>query len=368
MRITYVSDRLSARGGADAHLRQVIAWAVASGHDVACCVGRIEPGVEPLSGVGVHVVRGLAAATASGARLAGLQKCLDGADVVHVQNIMNPVALRRIAATGRAVATVQDHRVFCPGMGKTLPDGSRCAEPFERADCGRCLPDAAYRGRTVALTMKRRDALCGMRRVVLSRYMSDELEAAGLGSVEVIPPWVAVGEPRNDAGRCYVLGGRLVSHKGGLGAYEAWRSADTGLPLEVAGEGPLAVAMGEARHLGWLGSDALRLCLRGARALLFPTFWQEPFGILAVEALAQGTPVVVMDRGGTAAWSDRGCVRVGPDDVDGMAAAIRRLAVDPDLALRLGEEGRRMVAKRFGREQIAPRLGAVYRDVAAASR
>ena len=44
------------------------------------------------------------------------------ADVVHVQNVMNPTALTRLVSSGRAVVTVQDHRVFCPGPGRTPPD------------------------------------------------------------------------------------------------------------------------------------------------------------------------------------------------------------------------------------------------------
>ena len=51
-------------------------------------------------------------------------------------------------------------------------------------------------------------------------------------------------------------------------------------------------------------------------------------------------------------------------DVDAMAAAIRRLAGDPDRARRLGEAGRQAVARRFARAAIEPRLLEIYAEVA----
>ena len=82
-------------------------------------------------------------ATTSG--LAGLDELTGQHDRVHVQNVMNPVALKTAVDTGRAIVTVQDHRVFCPGPGKTLPDGTRCHHSMSAEACALCLDDEAYR-------------------------------------------------------------------------------------------------------------------------------------------------------------------------------------------------------------------------------
>ncbi len=363
MRVLYLSDRLSTRGGADHHLLQLVSWACGAGHEVTVACGRVAPDVDlPCRATAVRV-RGLAAAGASEAGCDRLADLLSVAEVVHLQNVMNPVAIHAASSTGRAIATVQDHRVLCPGPGKTLPTGARCHQPMGEAVCTACLPEPDYRRRMLRRTRARRDALRGARLVVLSRYMAEELEAAGLPGAEVIPPWVETGRPRRSAGEAFLLGGRLVHHKGPADALGAWRFSGRPLPLRVAGAGPLECEVEGAERLGWLGRAELAGELRRARALLFPARWQEPFGILGVEALAQGTPVVVADVGGTREWSGAGCVRVPAGDVAAMAAAVGQLAADEGFALRLGEQGRRRVGDRFGRRAVSALLGALYTGV-----
>ena len=238
MRILYLTDRLSVRGGADLHLLQVIRWAVAAGNRVVVAFGWAEPDARLPTGSRRVRVRGLGSKVESTERLAQLAGLLCDADVVHVQNIMNPVALRDAAATGRAVATIQDHRVFCPGPGKTLPCGSRCDHAMSDDRCRACLPDDAYRARLVELTEARREALENIRLVVLSQYMRGELERVGLGGAEVIPPWVEVGDDPPDPGSGFLIGGRLVDHKGVMDGWSAWRTSACAGPLRVAGGGP----------------------------------------------------------------------------------------------------------------------------------
>jgi len=362
VRVLYLTDRLSVRGGADRHLLQVIRWAAGVGHQVTVACGRWERGVGLPEGVDVVMVRGLASSTASRARLSGLNPLLGKAEIVHVQNVMNPVALRSAVGTGRALVTVQDHRFFCPGPGKTLPDGRPCTMAPASEVCRECLPDGPYRERMLELAADRLEALRGARLVVLSRYMARELEAAGLPGARVIPPWVEVCRDLPHEGKHFLLGGRLVYHKAPLDALRAWENAGRPLPLHVAGEGPLESRLVGAVRLGWLDPSSLRRELLRARAVLFPSFWQEPFGILGVEALACGTPVIVADTGGTREWSVAGCIRVPRGDVAAMAAAIGRLAGDPELARSLGESGRELVRERFGPAVVRPRLETAYSE------
>lgn len=367
MRVLYLSDRLSLRGGAGQHLLQVISWAAASGHRVTVAAGRIESAVPLPAGVVLERLRDLA--SPSSARSCGqrLERLLEDAELVHCQNVMNPVVLAAAAATGRAVVTVQDHRVFCPGPGKTLPDGSRCRSAMSDDACSWCLPDLEYRERMLELTQARLQALAGARLVALSRYMAEELAAAGLQGAQVIPPWVEVSTAAPEAGDAFLLAGRLVAHKAPLDAWQAWCRSDCGLPLRVAGAGPLEGELHGAQRLGWLAADALAGELRRSRAVLFPSRWQEPFGILGIEALAHGTPVVTAVTGGTADWTDAGCLRVAPGDVGAMAEAISMLAGDVAAALALGRQGRTMVAERFARGPIEDRLRTLY-DAAAGRR
>lgn len=365
LRVLYLCDRLGGRGGSDRHLLLVVAAAVAAGARVSVACGGRSGAVELGGDVALTRIRGLDARSRSTARLAGLDDLLAKSDLVHIQNVMNPAALAAAVATGRAVATVQDHRLLCPGPGKTLPDGSRCRVAMADAVCRACLTDDGYRERMLALTAERRDALRGARLVVLSRYMAGELAAVELAGAAVIPPWVEVGEPRAAPGDAFLVAGRLVEHKGVRDAWWAWRAAATPLGLRVAGTGPLAASMEGAELLGWLGPQALRSELRRARALLFTSRWQEPFGIVGVEALAEGTPVIVVPGGGTDEWSGEGCVKV---ERAALVGAVRSLAMDSDGALRLGRAGQAAVGRIFARSELEPRLWRLYAEVAARGR
>lgn len=336
-----------------------------AGHRVSVAFGRNERGAAEPDGVETFRIKGLAGRTDSPSCLNGLAELLNGADVVHVQNVMNPTALRMAVDRGRTVVTVQDHRVFCPGPGKTMPDGSVCTTPMEDSLCRTCLPDGNYRRSTIDLTRSRLEAMQGARLIVLSSYMARELEAAGLPGAEVIPPWVEVAEPRTDPGSAIFLGGRLVAHKGIVDGWFSWCEAGRPLPLVVAGSGALESELHGAVIRGWLVPGDLRAVLGSSRALLFPARWQEPFGILGVEALAQGTPVVVAECGGTSEWSAQGCITVRSGDVPAMAAAIVDLVSDAEGAMALGRAGQSAVRDRFTRRHIADRILDLYEEVAA---
>ena len=66
--------------------------------------------------------------------------------------------------------------------------------------------------------------------------------------------------------------------------------------------------------------------LRHATALLVPLDWEEPFGLVMIEAMLVGTPVVAYARGSAPELVDEGVTGYVVDDVDAMAAAIPRAA------------------------------------------
>lgn len=367
MRVLYLTDRIGARSGADHHLLQVVEWARDRGHEVAVAAARVDRIGLPPGDLDTERIRCLGSRLQSSSGLDRVLARLAGADLVHLQNVMNPTVLAAAVATGRAVVTVQDHRIFCPGPGRTLPDGSACSAVMSELACSSCLPDADYRAMMLDATTARRDAVRGATLVALSSYMRLELEAAGLPGAAVVPPWFEVSRGEPDAGSGFLLAGRLVTHKAPIDGWRAWRRADCGMPLRVAGAGPMEGELVGAERLGWLAPQELARELRRSRALLFPNRWQEPFGMVGVEALARATPVIVARTGGVAEWSHRGCLVVDPGDVTAMADAIRDLASDPRLAVRLGLDGRDMVAERFSRSEVEARLTELYRGVEARS-
>ena len=104
--------------------------------------------------------------------------------------------------------------------------------------------------------------------------------------------------------------------------------------------------------------------------LLLPS-WHESFGLVALEAMACGVPVIATDRGGTDEFLDdgvNGFLRA-PDDHAGIARAALALAADPGLQRHLAEEARRDAAERFGARCVLRQYVDLYdRVLAGASR
>jgi glycosyltransferase involved in cell wall biosynthesis len=78
-----------------------------------------------------------------------------------------------------------------------------------------------------------------------------------------------------------------------------------------------------------------------ADALVFPVRWNEPFGLVPLEAMSCGTPVVATGTGGSAEYLADGsnCLLFERDQPAALAAAVRRLAGDAQLRARLRAGG-----------------------------
>jgi glycosyltransferase involved in cell wall biosynthesis len=305
-------------------------------------------------------------------------------DVIQVNDVADPALLELVAASGRGVMMIQDHRAFCPGPGKVLPDDRPCRQPMGPACLG-CFDDPDYARRMIDLTARRLAALKGMARVtVLSRYMRDELIGAGLapGRVVHLPP-IIDGLPREPPpppstaprGGYHLIAGRLARHKGIDVALEAARRLTTPLPLVLLGEGPLAGQVAQAaaseparvRWLPWADRAGVAAWLRHATSLWLPSLWAEPFGIVGVEALALGTPVIASDVGGVPDWlppNEEHGLRVPPGDAAALSAAADRLVSDPGTAQEMGARGRTFVQETHEPERLIKKLLAVYQEVA----
>jgi glycosyltransferase-like protein len=116
--------------------------------------------------------------------------------------------------------------------------------------------------------------------------------------------------------------------------------------------------------LGTVGDDELSAWYHAADAFVFPSH-NEGWGLVVLEAMAAGLPVVATDIPVFREYltSDRDALLVPPGDAAALAAAMRRLAVDPGLRSRLAANGP-SVARRFPWEEVARRHLDVYERLA----
>jgi glycosyltransferase involved in cell wall biosynthesis len=340
MRILHVADRLTDRGGAYTWLLGVLEG-LAVHHEVRLVVGEDDGAVRPPCALDVRP--GLEARADSPADLEDLVSGF-APDVVHVHNVVNPAVLAWAARRADTLLTVQDHRFFCPTRGKWTLWGEVCRRPMTRELCATCFEDQGYFGKVHSLTERRLRSARRLPITVLSRYMREELVAAGVPApgVSIVPPFVHGLDPGATASGppCVLFVGRLVEAKGVRDAVEAWRRSGVDLPLVIAGTGPLRGELSSRAErnpgmelLGWVERDRLSGLYRRARALLVPSRWQEPFGIVGLEALRFGVPVVAWESGAVGEWHP-GPGLVGWGDVEGLARALadavnRRVALPP---------------------------------------
>lgn len=124
-------------------------------------------------------------------------------------------------------------------------------------------------------------------------------------------------------------------------------------------------AAAEAANIRMLGyrdhPDVLRAMARAA-IVVVPSRWAEPFGLVALEALASSAALICSGRGGLREVAGDAAVYVNPDEPAGIAAAIEALARDEARRAALGEAGRQR-ARRFDVPTIAARLADLRRDL-----
>jgi glycosyltransferase involved in cell wall biosynthesis len=99
--------------------------------------------------------------------------------------------------------------------------------------------------------------------------------------------------------------------------------------------------------LGQRDREAVERLYRESDALLFPVRWDEPWGLVPLEAMACGCPVVATGRGGSGEYlrDERNCLLVPAEAPDAIAAAVRRLAGSDALRARLRAAGAETAAR-----------------------
>lgn len=308
-------------------------------------------------------------------------------DLVHVHNTFPLISDSILYACRDAgvpvVATIHNYRLGCTG-GMYFRDGALCHEcaggailPGIRHGCYR-NSRAASLPLAVSISVHRpawRSLVSAY--VFVSAAQRDLLGGIGLPPDRVfvrhnLIPWRPASLNSREPFVLYT--GRLAEVKGLRLLMTAWdryqeQRPDAGLRLVIAGAGPLgtevahwAAVTPSVELAGLVSGDRSAELMARARAVLIPSVWEEPFGLVVPEAMAAGTPPVATRRGSFTELITPGTdgVLVPPDDPGALASVIADIGARPRIYEALGRQARETYEQRFNPEHSLKHLLEIY--------
>lgn len=304
-------------------------------------------------------------------------------EVVHLRIFLTQLS-PLILPLLRSVPTIYHvawYRAICPTGTKLLPSGVICQSP-PGPICLRegCLPLRDWAPLMLQLRMLERWRNCFDLIVANSHAVGAKLAAAGYAPIEVVHNGVPVAACRLQpaADPTVAFAGRLVPAKGVHILIDGFARVVQRFPkarLLIAGDGPerqtlaaRAASQGVADRVAFLGQlprEALPAAFAGAWVQAVPSLWAEPFGIVAVEAMMQGLPVVASAAGGLNEIVEDGetGLLVPPGDAEALGHGLLALLGDRDRSVRMGRAGHARAVVRFSFDGFVDRFVGFYADL-----
>ena len=306
-------------------------------------------------------------------------------DLVLVHGWSNWALLERLLPLMPVSQFVHTFTPVCPGAkmfrfpgprscGKALGPGClanaylrRCANPRPQ----RLLSDYVNALRLLT-TLRRLEHVA-----VASRYMQGVMVQNGIAPDRLLvapyftPPSDAPSSPPSDEASLLFVG-RLSDTKGPGSLLSALRHVQDPWRLAIVGDGWYRARAedlarrwslaGSVRFEGAVAAQRVACYYRHTAIVIMPSLWPEPFGIVGLEAMACGRPVVAYDGGGTAEWLDHDetGILVPAGDERALATALSELLRNPSRGRQMGARGRERVRERFTEERHVQALAPLW--------
>ncbi|MCF6158419.1 MAG: glycosyltransferase family 1 protein [wastewater metagenome] len=315
-------------------------------------------------------------------------------DIIHLHNtqyFLSPLILKYLLRLKPIVKTVHDIRLFCPGFRwKIIPAFDEICNYPMGLQCFRngCYPFHPEKGNLLwnlhkfLLMMYELKVSKSVDKITVpSSYIGEQLIKNGFPkeNIAVIPHYVDNAliqekEIKNNTKKILFVG-KLDRIKGILQFIESLNLLETrDWVAEIIGEGKLqedASALVEklglndrVRFLGNLPTEELNKYYANCSIVVIPSMVPESFGLVGIEAMAAGKPVVAFDSGGIKEWLVNGetgfLVKRG--DIRELTHRISQLLDDDLLTKKMGLECQKRVNERYRKEIHLKQLFTIYEE------
>lgn len=295
----------------------------------------------------------------------------DRPDIVHIHGVYPMFSPSILVACRRAnvpvVMTVHDQRLTCP-TGFHLYHGRVCEDCVGGHEfrcvlknCRDNLPEsAAYALRSAIARRFRLFSSNVATLIVMTPFAKDKLLQAGFRDDQIVivpnPTGREIAACSPSQGKYVAFAGRLNREKG-VEVLLAAAAQAPDIPFKIAGDGPLQTEIREAASknvevLGRLTANQLPDFYRHARVLVVPSLCFETFGMVVVEAMACGVPVIASRIGSLPYVVDEGIngALFEPGNSVALLKELRCLWENPDLAYQMGTAARRKVIAEYSED------------------
>jgi len=372
VKVLVVHNAYQRRGGEDVVVENEVALLRARGHEVRTWIvsnDSIRGWLRKLMAA-VAVVFSIRAYRQTVAMLREVRP-----DVVHVHNFFPLLSPSIFYACSRmripVILTLHNYRIMCPTS--TLFIDGRIEERSIAGGPWWAVRRATYRDSYVGtfmlslmISVHRRIGTWRRkvtRFIALSEGACQRFVDWGIpeSRIDIKPNFVEATVRGREPGDAFLYVGRLSREKGLdvlLKAVEL-----SGGSVRVAGDGPVPIESG--RHvvpLGALSKESVEHEMSRARALVVPSVWPEMFGVVVIEAFAQGTPVIASRIGALSSLVEHGVTGLlfDPGDANALCNAMRWAAANPDKMAEMGLRARQKYEESFSPERNYSQLLAIY--------
>jgi glycosyltransferase involved in cell wall biosynthesis len=309
-------------------------------------------------------------------------------EIVHVHNTF-PVISPAIYYAARdcgipVVQTLHNYRLLCP-TATFFRDGHVCEDCFGKKVPWPGVVHACYRGSIPATAAAA--AMLGFHNfkhtwtdavsayIALTDFAREKFVRGGfpLEKIFVKPNYLEVDPGLGEGkGNYAFFVGRLTPEKGISTMLEAWRSIGPDLPLQIAGDGPMAPEVEKAvaendriTWLNWLPRNEILARMKDASVLILPSTWYEGFPMIMAEAFAVGLPVIASNLGSMPSIVEhkRTGLLFEPGNAASLIEAVRWWQANPAEAAAMRSPARREYEAKYTADRNYDLLMGIYDTV-----